>query len=171
MINSPSKEAAETVKARGEDYGCAYDNFGDIADLITVVLRSVLRPGHRITRAHVAQILRMVKEARLMHKPDHKDSLVDICGYADLQQEVTRWDAAFRKHGIWCPASKNNLLLFVQLVGNPLAEKISIRVNSRERVVQVSSSERLSPSEEESVMTAICTIYAGYCVEGDGING
>lgn len=61
---------------RGSTYGHPAINFQRIADLWKVVL------GHEVTTLQVAQMMRLVKEARLVQTPGHVDTLVDIAGYA-----------------------------------------------------------------------------------------
>lgn len=41
-----------------------------------------------ITAADVAPMMRLMKEARLCESPDHKDSFVDLVGYAITGAEV-----------------------------------------------------------------------------------
>lgn len=79
-------QVKETTKARRDVYGDPTPNFQDIADLWNVLLRR--RMHDRITPTDVAQMMRMVKEARLIESPDHKDSLLDIMGYADCHESI-----------------------------------------------------------------------------------
>ncbi len=41
-----------------------------------------------LTAEDVAQMMVLMKSARLMHNPTHVDSLVDQCGYAALQARI-----------------------------------------------------------------------------------
>lgn len=85
------EEAAAQVKDRRATYGSPAPNFRRIADFWNVYWR------HRVPREDddslffdpidVATMMRLVKEARLIETPDHRDSLVDIAGYADCQIE------------------------------------------------------------------------------------
>lgn len=79
-------EADKVIKDRHEAYGNPKQNFDDIAALWDVAF------GHKMTEmftaSDVAQAMRLVKEARLINDPTHRDSLVDICGYAECQNEV-----------------------------------------------------------------------------------
>lgn len=83
------EEAAAQVKDRRATYGSPAPNFRRIADFWNVYW------GHRsfgltltpFNEIDVATMMRLVKEARLIETPDHRDSLVDIAGYADCQVE------------------------------------------------------------------------------------
>ena len=88
--NLPSSKAQAIITERGESYGHPYENFKATAEIITVMLRAkgLMSYGKTLSPLDVAQIMRLVKEARLFETPDHADSLVDICGYADCAQLV-----------------------------------------------------------------------------------
>lgn len=83
----------QIVEKRGRDYGDPLPNFQRIAAFWSVVF------GHSVTPQQVAQCMRLVKESRLIATPGHRDSLVDICGYADCENVVcTKLDiAAYRE--------------------------------------------------------------------------
>jgi hypothetical protein len=85
----PSSGSAETRAARGKIYGTAREDFTRIANLWNALLDTRLKKTMKLDAADVAQMMRMVKESRLVKAPDHYDSLLDICGYADLQYEVS----------------------------------------------------------------------------------
>ena len=68
--------------ARQRDYGTARENHETIARLWSAVL------GIDVTYQQVIQCMVCVKLARLNRSPDHKDSWVDIAGYAAV------WDKA-----------------------------------------------------------------------------
>ena len=71
------QEAVEIVhKDRAADYGKPENNFKRIAELWTVYFDS------RFTPHDVAIMMMLVKVARLANNPDHRDSAVDIAGYA-----------------------------------------------------------------------------------------
>lgn len=76
---------------RQKDYGDKLQNFAQIAMLWQGTLAMKLAPGQRITPEDVALCMMQVKIARLAKSPDHKDSIIDIAGYAGcydmLQQE------------------------------------------------------------------------------------
>lgn len=80
--------AADVVDHRRAAYGSPKENFQRIADFWSISMRDKLKPGETVSLADVAQMMRLVKEARLIETPDHFDSLVDICGYVDCQQQV-----------------------------------------------------------------------------------
>jgi hypothetical protein len=67
---------------RNSTYGKPEDNFRRIAELWTAYLG--IRPkdvGAPITPTDVAQMMLLMKVARLAHNPTHKDSWVDGIGY------------------------------------------------------------------------------------------
>lgn len=74
-------EAAEIVAAdRNTSYGEPEDTFARIANLWTAYLHTNLnRP---ITRADVANLMMLMKVARLATNPSHRDSWMDAAGYA-----------------------------------------------------------------------------------------
>lgn len=67
---------------RQQDYGNKLQNFSQIAMLWQGTLAMKLAPGQRITPEDVALCMMQVKIARLAKSPDHKDSIVDVAGYA-----------------------------------------------------------------------------------------
>ncbi|MGK2965525.1 MAG: DUF6378 domain-containing protein [Tepidiformaceae bacterium] len=62
---------------RGETYGHPSDDFGRTAALWTAYL------GVAVTAEQVGICLALVKVSRLAATPGHKDSLVDLAGYAE----------------------------------------------------------------------------------------
>lgn len=86
--------AEEAIKLftgpRNGDYGDATANFTDIANLWTVVLRPVLRPGERLTAEQVAIMSALIKVARLNNTPDHDDSWTDATAYLALGAGINR---------------------------------------------------------------------------------
>ena len=76
------KDAAHIIQERGVSYGSASDNLRDIASLWTVLL------GVKVTAQQVASCMIAVKQARLKTTPDHRDSILDIAGYAATMAEV-----------------------------------------------------------------------------------
>lgn len=83
---SVCQEADKVIKDRHETYGSPIQNFEDIAALWDVAFG--YKMTEMFTASDVAQAMRLVKEARLINDPAHRDSLVDICGYAQCQNEV-----------------------------------------------------------------------------------
>lgn len=75
---------------RNADYGDATDNFQDIADLWSVVLRPILQPGAAITAEQVAIMSAQIKIARLNTSPHHDDSWVDATAYLALGGGIHR---------------------------------------------------------------------------------
>lgn len=70
------------LQDRNSTYGKPEDNFRRIAELWTAYLN--IRPkdkGAPITPTDVAQMMVLMKMARLAHNPTHKDSWVDGIGY------------------------------------------------------------------------------------------
>jgi Domain of unknown function (DUF6378) len=41
----------------------------------------------------VCAMMRLLKEARLINQPEHRDSIVDLCGYAGLQDRIMNDDS------------------------------------------------------------------------------
>ena len=60
-----------------------FKNFKDIADGWSLILKT------EVTREDVALCMAWVKMARLAKNPNHKDSWVDIAGYAGLGGEIS----------------------------------------------------------------------------------
>lgn len=74
--------AAQVLDARAESYGPAAASFASVAARWSLTL------GHTITPAEVVLCMIDLKLVRLAHDPDHRDSLIDIIGYAALLPEV-----------------------------------------------------------------------------------
>lgn len=73
---------------RQKAYGHPYDDFWTTAEILRALGYMKQPKGGRpqlITAYDIPQILRAVKESRLNRNPTHRDSLVDICGYAKTQ--------------------------------------------------------------------------------------
>lgn len=72
--------------ARRNNYGNPEDNFACIAALWTTMARRVgidfTDPSQSFTAEQVALMMILMKAARLCETPGHRDSLVDIAGYA-----------------------------------------------------------------------------------------
>lgn len=77
---------------REKVYGDPGKNIRAIAALWNVYLREKypediqVRP--LINENDVCAMMRLLKEARLMNTPSHRDSLVDICGYAGVDIRI-----------------------------------------------------------------------------------
>lgn len=79
---------------RQQDYGDKLQNFSQIAMLWQGYLAPKLQFQSAITPEDVALCMILVKMARLSKSPDHKDSVLDIAGYAgcyDSLQEERAW--------------------------------------------------------------------------------
>lgn len=76
-------------KDRQKDYGNAVQNHVDIAQMWTVYLRAngKLPEGTTISPKDVCQLMILLKVAR-QGKSSKTDNLVDICGYADIQEQI-----------------------------------------------------------------------------------
>lgn len=81
--------AGAAVADRGLNYGKPEDNFQRIATLWNAHLENRgLRSDWALTPADVAQMMILLKIARLEHQPKHQDSVVDIAGYAACLGEI-----------------------------------------------------------------------------------
>ncbi len=100
---TPETTAAEPVKSvleiandiiygdREQAYGSPRFNLDSIAQFWSVYLRRKFpgqSEGMELTGEDVAQLMILLKTARLIHNPSHKDSLVDQAGYAALQGRI-----------------------------------------------------------------------------------
>ena len=65
--------------------------YGDPATSMTAIAaRWSVTLGHPVSPAEVMLCMIDLKLARLAHDPTHRDSIVDVIGYAALLPEVTR---------------------------------------------------------------------------------
>lgn len=84
-------EAEEIVNgARRGAYGHPENNFGRIANLWNAYLAGKPVCAMPITPQDVALLMVLMKVARLLETPTHRDSAVDICGYAATLEML--WD-------------------------------------------------------------------------------
>lgn len=89
------EEAREAVMGRGAAYGEPEDSFANITTLWNDYLRGTDEdpPYRELALEDVAIMLMLLKVARLMRSPMHRDSVVDIAGYAaclaEIQQDRT----------------------------------------------------------------------------------
>lgn len=82
-------EAGRIVNgARRSTYGTPEHNFERIARFWQAYMENTGRSDVKITAADVSPMMRLMKEARLCESPTHKDSFVDIIGYALTGAEV-----------------------------------------------------------------------------------
>lgn len=73
---------------RQHEYGDKLQNFSQIAMLWQGTLAPILQPNARITPELVALCMMQVKISRLAKTPDHKDSILDVAGYAICYDEL-----------------------------------------------------------------------------------
>lgn len=74
---------ALTSGDRNRDYGHPADDYGRTAAMWSAIL------GVEVTARQAILCMVAVKISRLCHSPDHRDSVVDVAGYADCYQRVT----------------------------------------------------------------------------------
>jgi len=85
----PLDEAKRIInKDRNAEYGEPADNFQDIADMMTVMLRGILKDGERVRVEHVAMTMIAVKISRLTTSPSKLDTWVDLAGYVGTGYEA-----------------------------------------------------------------------------------
>jgi len=77
------EEAQQITRKRRDNYGGPQANFGRIASMWETIL------GVPISAEKVGLCMIAVKIARHLHVP-HRDNLVDIAGYADCLDVLTR---------------------------------------------------------------------------------
>lgn len=89
LRDHPLDEAKRLINAdRNKEYGEPVDNFRDIAEMMTVLIRPILKEGARVRVEHVAMMMMAVKLSRMTTSPDKLDTWVDICGYAGTGYEA-----------------------------------------------------------------------------------
>ncbi len=74
--------------ARRSAYGTPEDNFERIARFWQAYFENTGRPRAAVTAADVSPLMRLMKEARLCETPAHRDSFVDLVGYALTGAEI-----------------------------------------------------------------------------------
>lgn len=79
---------AETIiyGDREKTYGDPGKNLRAIADMWQMYLYHKFGFQGDLSTFDVTAMMRLLKEARLINSPGHRDSLVDICGYAALDE-------------------------------------------------------------------------------------
>lgn len=99
LSGPPEDTIFDTAKSivygdRERTYGDPSRNIRNIAAMWTTYLKcrydplGLLEYPPNVTMEDVCAMMRMVKESRLINQPDHRDSLVDICGYAGVQGRI-----------------------------------------------------------------------------------
>jgi hypothetical protein len=87
--NLPLTEAMIIINAdRNEEYGEPADNFKDIADMMTILLKPVLKDGARVDVSQVAMTMMAVKLSRMTTSPTKFDTWCDIAGYVGAGWEA-----------------------------------------------------------------------------------
>lgn len=84
--------------ARQSEYGDKLANFTQIALAFDAILARKLLPGQHITPLDVAWLMMQVKLVRLAHMPGHKDSLLDVVGYAMCAEAIKHSEAGDIPH-------------------------------------------------------------------------
>ncbi len=80
------QEAHEIIHGdREQTYGAADKNLKVIASYWSVHLSATTGEKITLTPSDVCGMMILLKQARLANSPAHRDSLVDIAGYAGLQ--------------------------------------------------------------------------------------
>ena len=80
--------AEAAVTDREKQYSSPDVNYDKVAKIVQVILQEKLRPEAELSPADMILINLAIKLSRLVEAPDHKDSQVDIAGYASLMSEV-----------------------------------------------------------------------------------
>lgn len=75
---------------REKTYGEPGKNLATIADFWSTYVNRKYDVGILFDYHDVCAMMRLLKEARLINQPGHLDSLIDICGYAALEERVTK---------------------------------------------------------------------------------
>tara|TARA_B110000046_G_scaffold159090_1_gene171421 strand:- start:470 stop:787 length:318 start_codon:yes stop_codon:yes gene_type:complete len=85
----PLDEAKKIINHdRNKEYGEPADNFRDIAEMMTILLRPVLKDGKSIRVEHVAMTMMAVKLSRMTTSPAKLDTWVDLAGYVGTGYEA-----------------------------------------------------------------------------------
>lgn len=100
MRDLPLDEAKLIINAdRNQEYGEPYDNFRDIAEIMTVILRPILKDGARVRTHEVAMCMIAVKMSRMTTSPVKADSWVDIAGYVGVGYEAMMEEIKLSEEG------------------------------------------------------------------------
>jgi hypothetical protein len=87
--DEPLDEAKRLINSdRNNEYGEPYENFRDIAAMMTVMLRPILKEGEAIKTHHVAMVMIAVKLSRMTTSPLKHDTWADIAGYVGAGWEA-----------------------------------------------------------------------------------
>ena len=83
-----SEQILEQAAAIIAERGAAYGDFGE--QVAAIAKRWSITLGCTVTPAQVVLCMIDLKLARLAHDPAHRDSALDVIGYAALLPEVTQ---------------------------------------------------------------------------------
>ena len=72
---------------RAKAYGTATENFTNIADMLTVILRKKLKEGVKIEPSDIPLCMIATKMCRELNSPK-RDNYVDIVGYAGTAEKL-----------------------------------------------------------------------------------
>jgi len=76
---------------REQTYGEPSVNLRRIAELWSTYLGiDILGSSNGLTPSDVCNMMILLKVARLKNQPEHRDSQVDICGYAALMERIQK---------------------------------------------------------------------------------
>lgn len=89
--NILQEATAAVYGPRQAAYGHPSENFGRTARLWTAYLGERVPGG--LTAPDVAMLMVLLKMARLMESPTHRDSMVDMAGYTATLARVMRVDS------------------------------------------------------------------------------
>jgi len=85
----PLVEAIRIINTdRNDEYGEPAENFQDIADMMTILLKPVLKEDVAISCSHVAMTMIAVKLSRMTTSPTKFDTWCDIAGYVGAGWEA-----------------------------------------------------------------------------------
>ncbi len=82
--------------AREQDYGDAQKSFGRVAAMWAVILECDVTPEQ------VCLCMAALKMVRLLHQPRHRDSVIDLAGYAGCYEKVMQGEPRAKV----CPNAK-----------------------------------------------------------------
>lgn len=91
-ITEPTQKIVDIAKSlvygdRGEAYGHPALDYARVAQIWSGIL------GHEVTPVQAIQCMIGIKLSRLSNTPDHRDSWVDIAGYAECGDRINRYEA------------------------------------------------------------------------------
>lgn len=112
------QEAAKCVlRDRNATHGEPENNFRDIADLWTAYL------GYEVNATQVACMMALMKIARLKHTTAHRDSWVDLIGYAACGAGIALHSSRIGVNGenfsIACEKSRQEALIKKAIENDP----------------------------------------------------